>query len=80
MGNNATKIVIEQTEDEALMSRLTLEHFGMDNGTANTVNTAATAQLVDLFSALAAAKAAQTGETFIPPKDVVKTTGFLWGD
>lgn len=80
MGNNATKIVIEQTEDEALMSRLTLEHFGMDNATANSVNTGVTAQLLEFFAGLASIKAEHKGETFVPPKDLVKPQGFLWGD
>jgi hypothetical protein len=71
---NSTKIVVEQADESGIMSRTTVEHFGMDNGTANSVNTGITAAVLDYFTKLAADKADKTGEVFIRPKS------FLWSD
>jgi hypothetical protein len=71
---NSTKIVVEQADENGIMSRTTVEHFGMDNGTANSVNTGITAAVRDYFTKLAADKADKTGEVFVKPQ------GFLWAD
>jgi hypothetical protein len=57
---NELKIVMEQTEDGVLLSRLTLEYPGLENADANNINITLVGGMLAAVRGLADAKAAGT--------------------
>ena len=58
-GEQLITTIIQADEAGVLLSRTTIEHFGLDNTTANRLNLAITQGMVDSVTALAEHKAAQ---------------------